>query len=86
MKELSQAQWADFKIRYYRRPCNFCKENGYDLTELKVVSVAGIDVVPVICTNCGHVDFFAVDKIFPVSDKGGISDEAAQAIQELFPD
>lgn len=60
MDELTQRQWNDVAPRIITRPCPFCHEQ-YLSSEPRYGVVGGVDVLSVVCDECGHTIFFDVD-------------------------
>lgn len=69
MERTFNEQWADFTGRYGTQSCPFCKHQSLDFTEYKFDRVAGVDVVAVTCSNCGHVELFNVVKVSKIADE-----------------
>lgn len=69
MKELSEKQWTDYKGRYGTSYCSFCKHQSLNFSDPKFVSVSGIDVAIITCTECGHIEFFDIAEVSRIADK-----------------
>lgn len=68
MDELTQRQWNDVAPRITNRPCPFCHKQ-YLSSEPRYGVVGGVDVLSVVCDECGHTIFFDVDVLRLVAEK-----------------
>lgn len=68
MKKLKDSQWNDFKGRFQNYHCSFCNHQKLDFYEPKFLNVAGVDVVSVSCSHCGHVEFFDIEQVQRIAD------------------
>lgn len=69
MKRTFEEQWSDFSGRYGTQSCPFCKRQTLDFGNAKQGSIAGIDVVAVSCSNCGHIELFDVAEVSRIADE-----------------
>mgnify|MGYP001156426779 CR=1 FL=1 len=69
MKRTFDEQWSDFSGRYGTKPCPLCKYQSLNFSEPKFVTVGGIDVVAVVCTECGHIEFLDVAEVCRIAEE-----------------
>lgn len=56
-------RWSDFLNRYGTFPCPFCKDQKLNFSNPNSGNVAGIDVVVVTCSKCGHIELFDIEEV-----------------------
>lgn len=62
-------RWTDFSGRYGTQHCPFCKHQCLNFSEPKFVSVNGIDVAAVTCTECGRIEIFDIAEVCRIADE-----------------
>lgn len=62
-------RWSDFSGRYGTYYCPFCKHQSLNFSDPKFVSVSGIDVAIITCTECGRIEFFDISEVSRIADK-----------------